>query len=516
MKKKNFGIYAITLVIAGLMITSAISITAEDNEKVPSIQIMESKLEKQTLEMQTTPKEMPMKQISKTLGDPEFNYEGDQLHPAFGRSVTGQYMAAYRDDTQEQVIWTYTNEDGVYYDLGGGDYPSIKLWDGTTFYGTLVPDYLFLDGAAICIFGCTDPTNFDTYQLLYWDWSDNGWSDIIDMEIACDNSQESWEWGFVSLVASTTYGDGVNDGPFISYQTAEDGYATISWYYVDGCEHADADIDHANAKTYAAYDLLYEGNWELLLRRDDFSNWDGASNLYEITGGGNLQYPAVAVHNNKMVLLAETDENGHKDIVCIYGSPQMAQTSYVTTDAGDEMYPDVRHVEEEIFICTFVKDNTLYTSVTEDAGATWSTPVEVDTTEEEYKTADISDYAAEVMYEVDNGFDIDIWRAPLGGGGNVPVIEIASISGGVGVSAAITNTGTADAEDVEYTITVTGGILGFINKEVTGTIPSIAIDEEVSISTGLILGLGAVEITVTADTASETTTGTQILIFTMV
>jgi len=520
MKRKNIGIGAITLIIAGLMISSAVAIpTAEDTTE--SIEIKIEKIEgvKQRLEMNSAPVSVPLKHVSKTVGDPEFFYEGDQIHPAFGTDPTGQYLAAYRDEEQEQITWTYSNEDGVYYDVGG-DYPSIKLWDGSRFFGTFVCDYMDLDGGATYLFETTDPTDFEQYFLTYWDWSGHGWSDMTDIEIAVDNSQEDWEWGFNALIASTTYTDpAINDGPFIHYQTAEDGYATISWYNdIEGCEHVDGAIDKVTADTYAVYDWPGEGTWGLFVRLDDFDDWDADGAAYTLDLGSNVKSPAVAANNGNIVILAETDENGNKDILCLYGNDVEAlESSYVSMGSGDEMYPDIRYVEDTTFICTFVEDNTLYTSITEDAGATWSAPSLIEeNVEEEYKTADITDFASEVMYEVDNGDDLDIYRAPLGGGTEVPIIEIKSISGGIGVSAVITNTGTADATDVDYTITATGGILGMINKEATGTLSSIAIGAEETITLPMLIGLGKVSITVTADIASETVEGTQILVYTMI
>ena len=523
--KKTMYVWAITLVIAGLVITSAAAIVPQ-NKSASSVRItkLDNQLQKLTIDSYGTKTYQPIAMPLDT--NPAFAFAGDQLHPAFGRSANFNHMAAYTDSDTEDIVWTFSADDGATYDAGGtfgtgGDYPSIKLWDGTIFYGTFVPDPDDLDGGPSYLFETTDPTNTGTYALSYWDWSSYGWHDILDNEIACDNSQEAWEWGFTALVASTTYTTPAYiDGPFITYQTSEDGYATISWYLsLPNCDHADAAIDHVTYNTYAAYDRDTGSNYELLLRLDHFDNWDANGGIYEITGAGNLKYPAVAANDGNIVLLAETDENGNKDVACFYGTnPQTLTQSFVADSVDDETYPDVRFVDDTTFIATFISNGMLYKTVTDDAGATWSAPEEIDSCVDEYKSADITDFAGQAMYEKDNGDDIDLWlENDLGGGGGGPIIEVAINSGfGLGVSADVSNTGTEDATDVEWTMTVTGGILGFINKEVTGTISSLPMGESETISSGMIIGLGSISITATADIAEATGSGTQLLIFSIV
>lgn len=104
----------------------------------------------------------------------------------------------------------------------------------------------------------------------------------------------------------------------------------------------------------------------------------------------------------------------------------------------------------------------------------------------------------------------------------LPELEVSITPGiGIGVGANIANTGDAPATDVEWTISVTGGILKLIDKQFTGTVSSIDVDADEDIKSGLIFGLGKIAITVSAECAEgvddeATGEGTQIIIFTSV
>ena len=102
-----------------------------------------------------------------------------------------------------------------------------------------------------------------------------------------------------------------------------------------------------------------------------------------------------------------------------------------------------------------------------------------------------------------------------------PKIELGNITGGIGVSSIITNTGEETATDVNWTITVTGGILNLIDVEITDVIPVLEVGEEYTISSDLFLGLGPMEISITArcDEGSHddiSGTGTILLFFTQI
>lgn len=94
-----------------------------------------------------------------------------------------------------------------------------------------------------------------------------------------------------------------------------------------------------------------------------------------------------------------------------------------------------------------------------------------------------------------------------------PGIEIDTISGGLfKVSAVIKNTGTAAATDVQWSITLTGGLI-LLGKESTGTIPTIGAGATADIASQIILGFGKTVITVTADTAIQSQNASVLFVF---
>ena len=86
-------------------------------------------------------------------------------------------------------------------------------------------------------------------------------------------------------------------------------------------------------------------------------------------------------------------------------------------------------------------------------------------------------------------------------------LSIIDVSGPIGVNAGISNVGEIAAENVEYTMDITGGILGRVNVSAPGTIASIAVGAEEAISSGIFIGFGSVDIVITAsaDNAVEVT-----------
>jgi hypothetical protein len=83
--------------------------------------------------------------------------------------------------------------------------------------------------------------------------------------------------------------------------------------------------------------------------------------------------------------------------------------------------------------------------------------------------------------------------------GTEPKIEIKSISGGFfRITSVIANTGTTEAIGVDWTISLSGNGFVLLGKETTGKLTSLPVGEVRTITSGPILGLGDVIVTVYA------------------
>ena len=105
--------------------------------------------------------------------------------------------------------------------------------------------------------------------------------------------------------------------------------------------------------------------------------------------------------------------------------------------------------------------------------------------------------------------------APLDGGDNVTwdmcfktyglvatELEIEIINTLISPSVVIRNIGDVSAYDLEWTVTIKAGILGFINKTIEGTQAELPSGEELTIRLGFFFGLGPIEITAKARAAN--------------
>ena len=83
-------------------------------------------------------------------------------------------------------------------------------------------------------------------------------------------------------------------------------------------------------------------------------------------------------------------------------------------------------------------------------------------------------------------------------GADLAELSIGNIKGPMGIKADVSNIGDNDANNVQWSITVTGGLLKMVNKTATGTVATLAAGISTPISSGTFIGFGKINIAITA------------------
>jgi hypothetical protein len=218
--------------------------------------------------------------------------------------------------------------------------------------------------------------------------------------------------------------------------------------------------------------------------------------------------PAIAHFGNNVAIVYTSGGN----VYCAYSSDD--GETWSTSTIGPGQYPDICAIENK-FQCAYISEGNLYVVASEDGGASWGAPTQVNevsgTVSAEENAVDIHPAGIVWVDTRDGVKNIYYSRGVV----EAPVINIKSVSGGFGISAVIENTGTGDATDVQWSISLEGGLI-ILGKETSGTIPILAAGESKTVKSGLIFGIGKTRITVTADRASKEVTGTVILFFVII
>ncbi|MEZ5360338.1 MAG: thrombospondin type 3 repeat-containing protein [Candidatus Zixiibacteriota bacterium] len=361
------------------------------------------------------------------------------LHPAIGDNGQGGMLMAWEESaTDTGLFWWGSIDDGNNFSgaswTGIYHYPAISYWgEDAIFYGTAVPDAAQSSGAPIPLITFPDPSNTGSWSFSTWNFGSYGWHDMKDADIGCESTQEfpghpgEFRAGIISFVQSTTYQDGVTNGPHLFYQTDSSSIGTISWYWLDDCNSTSIDIDRASKLYYAIYDYYDpdSSQWQLFTRRELFGDPDDEIYTQAFShalddNADHVMYPDVAAYDSNVIILTETYNDASpndRDILCWYnpnsdGSIATLETSVVAGTTDDERFPRVVHVDGTIFAAIYTKGDTLMGVTTLDAGATWGAPMAIslvpdDEVVSEYKNAALSEYGLKAIWEYRNAGDPD-------------------------------------------------------------------------------------------------------------
>lgn len=462
-------------------------------------------------------------------------------HPAIASDLLGNVVLGFESVDDPLNVWFTASSDGgqTWINDAAGwnipetpELPNVDSCGDGRFIGGMVPHPDASSGSELYKVEVSDPGLIpDGYDCPYWVWetAGDGFTNFDSISVAGYTAEDSEEntWAYGGHAITGDHGGACGDDTiFFSYQFDNTGYAWIySWTGINGAEDCAHDIDPGNLYSYAAWSFDNEGTLDIYVSIMDFGTWVPVPPSYQqhpdvddlvIETSGNDTYIDISALNDNVIIVSERDG----DAVAYYSTNGMSSVNEASIATGASN-PRIVHTDDNEAMCIFVKsgNGTAYYSQTEDGGATWSMPEEFtsDPVDEDFQCADVCSFGA--AYESDDTIYFEL----LGSGPPpMPELEIMSISGGLGVKTTIKNTGDVAATNVTWNISVTGGLLGRIDKTVGDTITSLAVGEESDpLNTGIFFGLGKITIEVTAtcdEGASDegTEDGTQIIIFTSI
>lgn len=233
-----------------------------------------------------------------------------------------------------------------------------------------------------------DPNGYGwVYYLIDWGAS-NDFSDFDSADVGCFPYDEAVSpsidfWGWIAGTGDRPPGANEEDNMmWFSYFIEGGSVYIISFYNMDDdAEKMATDIDMSIGQPYMAYEYTMEADptdtgttfvKSPPLRPDappdDFWWQDGSFTGFDFDGVYN---PDIAAADGSVYIVGERID-GDKDIVCLYSSDagESFQESSVTDTVDDEAFPQIALSSGKL-ICTYTRDGDLYAKFSSDGGVTW-------------------------------------------------------------------------------------------------------------------------------------------------
>ena len=261
---KNIKLWAITLVIAGLVITSTSAIATINTEN----EITDISAAQLSQPMKT--REIPQGTNPALLDGsvPVFISDNDDLHPSLATAAGGEGFYTMIDVYYEDV---YATQPTLFYSADGitWEYVVTFLYDDA--------QYSDFEASQEGTWGTFSASPYENglvtvvhaenyYDSMVWDWSDNGFDNLQYASFAAYDDTDpavTVDWGKVSFTGDyEDAGESFTGVPLIMYQEkGTSQYGIISWItsggsILEGYVHTATDIDTVTLYGYSIYDNI--------------------------------------------------------------------------------------------------------------------------------------------------------------------------------------------------------------------------------------------------------------------
>jgi len=507
-KGKNVALGVVVTLMISLVSINAISIS-EPNRQLYDL-----------AHSHTTDFEMPTLSINTVEGVDNVQLssnQNDDEHPTVIKASDGSYIAAYDQQItplEGHIYFMRSTDDGAtwteHFNTNTGDMASgLQKWPAllTLDDGSMVAVW---DDAAYnyqYVMSTLNPGDPSSWEIYFLDQEGYD-SERTNYELAA-MSEITWGWCFIGHVEYAGYDlQRAIEAEFVLGAWDE---ATFSWtgdqFYPDSYNP-----DMAATPNYFWYiwdfptDSGTQGlglHWGEPNEEGDIALWP----VEEFVGDYNYEDPSLAASGNNICMVYMTDDNiyGDLDLACRFSTDEGStwqDGTFPSVAQQDEAHPDIFMSGSTVF-CAYTRGGNLYLTKSTDLGQNWEEPQQINsqdgTVVSEPSSLKISEGGI-VWTDTRNG-NKDIYYAPL----PTAILNVESISGGFGVSASVSNTGSVAGEQVSWSIDLSG--LVFLGAETTGTIAILEPGDTDTISSGLVFGLGPSTITVTVGGASQAASG---------
>ncbi len=457
-------------------------------------------------------------------------------------------------DGNTGVVWTqvksaFNADIGLAYSSNDGESWSASLlgFDGYAWYGDMAyfdatryegPDYegLWLECLERTNQGgyftqIPDITDSETWKAYSWEEGRRPGATCLNFEDHMWYNNMGFDYGPGPVPAMINDDEGMNQGLELWWCGAGENLGSIVWNWDSGTGPAGQYTPSQDIETAAVHDnnpgwdskgeffyVVCQSNIEeksqiyykkcIPVQESDI---EYAENSYFLDGGDEAGYeaahPSVEASGDRAVVVYMTTDNnyGDWDIRCKYTSDagETWDTTFVANEHQvDESFPAVYMSGSTVYVA-YEKDGNLYFTESTDGGATWAEPSQINeedgTVVSGENTIDI--HSSGIVWTDNRNGNNDIYWAPV----PAPQLNVESVTGGVGATATVSNTGTEAASDVAWTIDLSGPV--FVGSHAEGTIDSLPAGESTSISSGLAVGIGPTTISVAAGGATGSASG---------